>query len=406
MSKKQDRYTRLIKKFLYFNGASSVLEISKAVRMSIPATVKHLDNLIAGKEVSEAGLAKSSGGRRPQLFSLIKDQGFIVSVWVDQLITRLAILNLNNETVVDISKTEFPLSNEPEQVFRFANIIREFVESSGVPMKKIIGVGIGMPGFIDIKRGLNHSFFHTDGKSIVGILESELGLPVLIDNDSSLIALAEHRFGIARGKQDVMVINLGWGIGLGIIQNGNLFRGHNGFAGEFSHIPLFTNNKICSCGKTGCLETETSLKVILSNITEELERGKPSVIKKSRMDDPEKYASEVMQAAVNGDRLAIDVISKAAYHIGRGIAILVHILNPELVVLSGIGAIGGKVWLAPILQAINEHCIPKIAEHLHVKVSDMSVYAGIRGAAALVIDHYEELNIKKTHQLVTDQAGV
>ena len=131
-----------------------------------------------------------------------------------------------------------------------------------------------------------------EGESIVSVVESAVGIPVLIDNDSSLIALAELKLGAARKKQNVMVINISWGIGLGMIVNGTLFSGHNGFAGEFSHIPIFTNNKMCSCGKSGCLETETSLSIVVEKAIEGLKNGKLSLLKKLSMSTIEESSKD------------------------------------------------------------------------------------------------------------------
>src|SRR5689334_22471815 len=182
-----------------------------------------------------------------------------------------------------------------------------------------------------------------------------------------------------------MVINLGWGIGLGLVMNGELFRGHEGFAGEFSHIPLFSNNKLCSCGKSGCLETEASLLVVVEKAKEGIRDGRLTTLKsESFTADPDKASMAVIRAAEKGDKFAVELLSEAGYHIGRGVAILIHLLNPELIVLSGRGAAVGKLWLAPIQQAINEHCIPKIAENTEIKISSLGVKAELIGAAALV----------------------
>src|SRR5690606_2884026 len=119
----------------------------------------------------------------------------------------------------------------------------------------------GTPGFVNHKEGINYSYLGLGETNLRGYLQEHIGLPVWVDNDSSLIALAELRFGIGRSKQNVMVVNLGWGIGLGMILNGTIFRGHNGYAGEFSHIPITENGELCTCGKRGCLETEASLLI-------------------------------------------------------------------------------------------------------------------------------------------------
>src|SRR5205085_3152337 len=143
---------------------------------------------------------------------------------------------------------------------------------------------------------------------------SKVKLPVFIDNDSRLIALAEVKFGSARGRKNAMVINVGWGIGLGMILNGELFRGNNGFAGEFSHIPLFLNNKLCTCGKSGCLETETSLLVVIEKANKGLREGKLSLLKELQVEQAEQAFQTIVSTAGKGDQFAVELLSEAAYN--------------------------------------------------------------------------------------------
>jgi predicted NBD/HSP70 family sugar kinase len=317
---------------------------------------------------------------------------YVVAVAMDQLITRMAIVDMRNNLIGQVEKVELTLNNNPKAAEELRKNILKFIEKSTIPKSKIAGIGIGMPGFIDVLKGINHSFLKISEGSIVSYIESEVGLPVLIDNDSSLIALAELRLGEAKNRQNVMVININWGVGLGMILNGELFRGYNGFAGEFSHIPLFTNNKMCSCGKSGCLETETSLLVVAEKAVEGLKKGKVSRLKNLVLENIEETAAAIMDAADKGDKFAVELFSEAGYNIGRGVAILIHLLNPELIVLSGRGAGVGKLWLAPIQQAINEHCIPKIAENTEIKISSLGFQAELIGAAALVMENFDMLD--------------
>ncbi len=205
-----------------------------------------------------------------------------------------------------------------------------------------------------------------------------------------MIALAELRFGKARNKANAMVINIGWGVGLGLILNSKLFRGYNGFAGEFSHIPLFSNNKLCGCGKTGCLETETSLSVIVEKARQGVINGRTSILKDQVFDINIETAFEmIIKAAQKGDQFAVELFSEAGYNIGRGVAILIHLLNPETVILSGRGSLAGKIWKAPIQQAINAHCIPRLAASTEVEISALGYEAELIGSAALVMENYE-----------------
>jgi glucokinase-like ROK family protein len=386
---KHSFFKRKLIKHLYFEGMLSCSDLSVLTRKSLPFTTKYLNDLIAGGHVIETGFAHSTGGRRPQVYSLRHDMQYIVSVSMDQLITQFAVLDMHNSFVGETRKMELPLQNNPEALPMLGESLFTFIRELQIDARKISGIGIGMPGFVDVKKGINHSFLLTNNESIVNYLELKTELPVLIDNDSSLIGLAELRLGAARGHKNVMVINIGWGVGLGMILNGEMFRGHNGFAGEFSHIPVFKNHKICSCGKTGCLETETSLLVIIEKAINGLANGRLSVIKNLSLSAIEASRKAIMDAAIRGDTFAVELFSEAGYNLGLGIAILIHLLNPELIVLSGQGATAGKLWLAPIQQAINEHCIPKIAEDTQIQISAIGPKAGLMGAAALVMENYE-----------------
>lgn len=397
MLPKQTAYRRAIAKHLYLNRELSCAELSDLTEKSLPLTTRILNELIEEGIVVETGYASSTGGRRPQMYSLRSDLMYIVSVSMDQMITRIVMLDMYNKYVGDVKKLELVLANNPDSLHQLAHHIDQYIKSSGIDKDKIAGIGIGMPGFVDVKKGINHSFLKAEnGASIVSTIESVVGIPVLIDNDSSLIALAELRFGAVTGKQNAMVINVGWGIGLGMILKGELFRGYNGFAGELSHISLFTNNKMCGCGKTGCLETEASLVVIAEKAIHGLQQGKLSMLKNLSIEHIETTSEAIMDAAVKGDKFAVDLLTEAGYYIGKGVAILIHLLNPELIVLSGRGSVAGKLWLTPIQQAVNEHCIPKIAENTEIEISSLGYQAELIGAAALVMEHYDELDMIRT----------
>ncbi|HMR85254.1 MAG TPA: ROK family protein [Niabella sp.] len=402
ISKKQKFYKEILK-HLFFNKQLSCADLSSLIGKSIPLTTQYLTELLSLKMVVEKGYAASTGGRRPQTYSIRSSVFYVVSVAMDQLVTRIALISNDNTIVGEVEKFDLVLANNPNSLNELIAHLKTFIRNTKLPESKIAGIGIGMPGFVDTKKGTNYTFLPCADGSLVSKLQDALQIPTLIDNDSSLVGLAELKWGAAKNKEHVMVVNVGWGVGLGIISNGKLFRGKDGFAGEFSHIPLFDNNKICSCGKLGCLETETSMVVVVQKGASQLKKlRQPSLIKSLAAERIEESAKKIIEAASKGDKFAIDLLSEAAYHIGRGVAILIHLLNPEEIIISGIGSLAGKVWMAPIQQAINEHCIPKIAEHTEVKISSLGYNAEIIGAAALVMDNYEKLPVlkEKTEKLI------
>ena len=401
MSEKQLAYKQSLIKHLYFKRELSCADLSFLTEKSLPYTARAVAELIEEGAVIESGHAHSTGGRRPQMYSLKPDIMYVVTVAMDQFITHVGIMNMHNQYVGEVDKMELDLSDKNDSLNQLGQFLNGFIARSGIPKEKIAGIGIGMPGFVDVTKGINYTFLPAGSESIVSHIERVTGLPVQIDNDSSLIALAEFRLGAAREKRNAMVVNIGWGIGLGLILNGSLFRGANGFAGEFSHIPLFTNDKICNCGKMGCLETETSLLVIAEKAINGLKDGRTSSMKNLSHDHVEETFRAIMDAANKGDKYAVELISQAAYHIGRGVAILIHVLNPEQIILSGRGALAGRIWLAPVQQALNEHCIPRIAENIEIMISPLGYEAERLGGAALVMEHFDSIRPqRRAYQLL------
>ena len=387
METKDSHYKRKIIKELCFGNVLSAQDLSLLTGKSLPLTMKMLGELVKEGLVRESGYALSTGGRRPLMYSLVSGNMYVISVAMDQLVTKIGIIDVQDYKISDVKKYNLNLYEHSNELVKLTECLNDFIDWVPIEKNKIMGVGIGMPGFVDVNKGVNYSFLNNGGSSIADFIERAIGLPVYIDNDSSLIALAEYRLGSARNRNNAAIINFGWGVGLGMIFNGELFRGNNGFAGEFSHIHLFENNKLCRCGKSGCIETEASMAVVLEKVKQAVKHGRVSSIK-NISDDFEESFTTIINAALKGDQLAVEALSDAAYNIGRGIAILIHILNPELIVISGRGAASGNMLLAPIQQAINKYCIPRLANYTGITVSSFSSSAELVGGAALVIENY------------------
>jgi Transcriptional regulator/sugar kinase len=376
-------------KQLYYGKMLTLTELSSLSNKSLPLITNAVNDLVKDGYVLEHGLAPSSGGRRPLTFSLNpQKQMYIIAVAMDQLVTRMVIYDLLNRPQNLTYTLSLSLAEDADALTKLIQFIRSNIKLSGISSDQFLGIGIGMPGFVNAEQGVNYTFLKSpEEKGLRDYLKKSIGLPVFIENDSSLIAFAELKFGIGRGFNDIMVINIGWGIGLGMIINGSLFKGHNGYAGEFSHIPLAQSNKLCSCGKRGCLEVDTSLLVLVERAKSEMAEGISSSMENLFKDESRLPGDHFLDAARAGDPLAISILSDAAFLIGKGIATLIHIMNPELIVLGGRGAAAGKFLMAPIQQAINEFCIPRLAEHTEIKVSGLASESELLGAATLVVEN-------------------
>ncbi|HWK99817.1 MAG TPA: ROK family protein [Parapedobacter sp.] len=399
MKPHQDQLKKAIFKLLYYNGALSVAEVSTRANKSVPNVTSIMNGMLKDGHVVEHGLAPSTGGRRAVTYRLNKKvKTYIIAIAMDQFVTRIILYNLANEPAYPEKIFSLPLPDNPDAFRQLCIAIDRYITSANVKRENIVGVGIAMPGFIDVEKGVNATFL-TDNESI-GLrdrLIQRLGLPVYIENDSSAIAIAELHFGAAKGLRDVMVVNMGWGIGLGMIVNGSLFRGHNGYAGEFSHIPLSHSNKLCSCGKRGCMEVDASLLVAVENAKQAIAEGTTSSLQQLFAAPTKSEGDHLIDAARKGDQLAITTISDAAFMMGKGIATLIHIMNPERIVLSGRGAATGGLLLPPVQRAINEFCIPKLVENTTVVVSNLGYEAELLGAASLIIEDSRPQQLMKNH---------
>lgn len=400
MATKSHSYKKSILKALYFSDALSCTELSDKIGKSYSLVTKTVEEMTQEKLIQTDGYALSNGGRRSLTYSLLPSTFYLVAVAMDQFVTKIALLDARRTPVIPTVKLALNLNNTRNALEILAGEIAATIAKAPVDKHKIIGIGIGMPGFIDAAKGANYTFL---GENTRSYIEEKTKLPVFIENDSSAIALAEYQFGKAIGANNAMIVNLSWGIGLGMIIDRKLFRGDDGFAGEFSHIPIFKNGRLCGCGKTGCLETESSLSFMIDRAKEEIGNGRASALDYNILSsgDYEEKSVHFIKTAKSGDSLAIEIISDAGYNIGRGIAILIHILNPGKIILSGRCAEAGNLWLPPVKRAINEFCIPRLLNRTEIVTSDFNQSAEVIGASALAVEHIEMASfskiIKKKH---------
>ena len=391
--KKNKQLKSEVLKGLYYSQPLSILELSKLTKKSVPLVTAIVNELIDEGYITEEGLAPSTGGRRPSMYLINPTKKlYIVAVAVDQQITRMMVYDFNNTIVLPLISTNVKLSDDKQGVDNLVQFIKGNLDKSKINIDDIIGIGIGMPGFVNDEKSIYPSITTNNlNVSLKEYLIQQFELPVYIDNDSSLIAFAELKFGKGVGKQNILVLNVGWGTGLGMIINGVPFRGHSGYGGEFSHIPLSQSNDLCSCGKRGCIEVETSLAVMANKAQIALDNGARSSMEWLFKDTSKQPGDHFLDAASQGDPVAVSILSEAAFQLGKGVVMLLHIMNPEKIIISGRGAIAGKMFLPPIQQAINEYCILRIAEQTTIEISDIARDAELLGAAALVVEHYNFL---------------
>lgn len=373
---------------LYYLKEQSIAGLSKSLAKSTPIVTKAINELLEQNIIVDKGLAASTGGRRAALYSLNDDlDNFIVSISIDQFYTSIFLSNLQQEILEEGIDIQLDLQ-DPIAGINILTQLKYFIEKHHIDIKKIIGIGISMPGFVNMNTGVNNSYVEENPLHYLKkTIETALEIPTVIDNDSRSVAWAEKEFGGGIDSTHTLVINLNWGVGLGIIINGEIFTGATGFAGEFSHIPLSNTNSLCSCGKRGCLEVEASLKSAIDQTEIAIQQGEYSIYS-TLIKTMSNKSDALIEAAKIGDQLVIYQIGKIGFMIGKGISTLLHILNPNKIIISGRGAEIGNILMPQIQNAVNEFSIPRIARMTKIEISTLHKTAQQRGTTALVVEHH------------------
>ncbi len=383
---KKTSHKKQILRAIYFSGPLSNSELSKLIKLSTPKINSLLVELIEDGLVTDLGRGDSSGGRRPNIYGLVEDGFYVVGITINITRTIISIFNANNQEVS--GPHYFPIKLRSDiGVFNEVNReLEKVVQESNISRNKILVAGIELPGLINQKQGINKTYFpHVP--NLYEELVQLFGIPVYFNHDSKVRTFAEQHFGLAKNKKNVLMLQADWGLGLGIIIDGKLYAGKSGYSGEFGHLPIADNGILCACGKQGCLETIASATAVARMAKEGIRKGSSSLIQELVKDDIDQIEiSHVIQAANSGDQFAISLFSDVGYWLGRGIAYLIQIFNPELIIIGGRVAEASQFISAPIQQAIHTFSNQDISNDMEIKFSELGSKAGTMGAAAYALE--------------------
>jgi len=267
--------------------------------------------------------------------------------------------------------------------------IKRILKKGHINSRDLRGIGIGVPGPVDFKRGLIYYLTNVPGWKNVRLkkdLEARFKVPVLIDNDVNLMALGEHRFGAGRGARNLVCITLGTGVGGGIIIDGRLYRGSSSVAGEIGHMPLRETGQRCNCGSFGCFERYVSNSFIVGEIKRRIKAGEHTSIKRLVNGNLSLVTPEVVSyASKRNDKLAIALWQEIGKRVGIVLSGVINLLNPEKVIIGGGLANAGKFLFEAIRDTVTERTLPIHKRTVKIIKAKLGADAGIVGAAALFL---------------------
>ena len=296
----------------------------------------------------------------------------------------LMLTDLHNNVIKLEHDSDFQLDDTDECLERICQTIEKFLNSSDIDRTKLLGIGICIAGRVNPKTGRSYKYFTSQEESLCEIMEKRLGYRVLIENDTRARCYAEYTKGCTGEEKNIIYLNLARGVAIGVIIDGKLYYGKSGFAGEFGHTPFFDNEIICDCGKKGCLETEVSGIAIENKMITQIQNGRTTILMDKYQKQHKIHINDIVQAAKNDDTLSIELIEEVGEKIGKSIAFLINIFNPEQVIIGGNLAAAGDYLMLPLKSAVNKYSLRLVYNDTLFRTTNLDENIGALGAAMLI----------------------
>ncbi|MDC3412098.1 ROK family transcriptional regulator [Aquibacillus sp. 3ASR75-11] len=350
-------------------------------------TVSSLVNeLLQEQLISESGPGESSGGRRPVMLHFNKVAGYSIGIdlGVNYLLGVLTDLegNICFEKKVSYKKLSY------EEIEKKLFQVIDFLISSAPPSPYgIVGIGVGVPGTVSISGEiLLAPNLEWKNVQLQSSIEKKYDIPVTIENEANAGAYGEKKFGVGKEFDNIIYISAGIGIGVGLILNGKLYKGSNGFSGELGHMTIQVNGIKCRCGNEGCWELYASEQALLN----EAEK-----LKIKTAQNEEVTLEDLIKLAENGDNKIIRLFEKIGDYLGVGVNNIINIFNPEQIIIGNRMAASGK-WLKKTLeQRMITHTLWYQHEDMNINFSELSTHSSALGVSALTVEKFLNVDLEK-----------
>jgi glucokinase-like ROK family protein len=375
-------------------------DISKISGLSAPTVSRIIEDLLEEGLVQELGEGESQGGRPPTLLKFSDGKNFIIGIDLGTTNIYGVLSDFDAKIIAEVRTPTHIEEGFAGVMKRTSDVIAELTAEPSADDKRIYGIGMAVAGLINRKRNIVEFSpdFHWQNVDVVGALSAVHPYPIIIDNVTRVMALGEMWYGLGKRFKNLICVNVGYGIGAGIIINGKPLYGPLGLAGEFGHVTLEKDSAVqCDCGNFGCLEALASGNAIAKAACLRLVAGERSLLLDECDRDPTKVTAErVANAAKQGDPLAWEIFDRAVEYLGIGIAGLVNLFSPEAIVIGGGVAQAGDILFEKVRKTIHARSLNKISSEVLLQPATFGLKAAVKGAVSLVLNEVINLNHRGT----------
>ncbi len=371
-------------------GPLSKIQIANELEIS-PSTAGVLCEVLMQEGIiTVAGIGQSAGGRRPTLLQLNERAKFVLGCDIGVTHVVSVITDLSGKVLERSWITTDPRDESERILHHLRTSLQEVIDRAEATLERILGIGVSVPGLMDLDNGISvlaPNLPKWRNVPIVRFLKDAFNLPAFMVNDAGAMALGEHYFGAGRGYRDLVGVNIGVGIGAGIILDGRLYRGGAGGCGEIGHVTVNENGPSCPCGSNGCLELMAAGPAIAARAIQALSSAVPTAIETLAQGKPANVSARIVaEAARQGDKLAIEILTDAGRYVGIGVAMVVNLLSPTLIIIGGGVSQAGKQFFEKICSTVERRAYTTIVNKPAIVLSQLRGDASVLGAVALVLE--------------------
>jgi glucokinase-like ROK family protein len=383
------------------HGEISRAELASLSGISAPTVTRVVDRLINDdKLIKEIGIGQSSGGRRPTLLQFAGIDNYVIGIDLGKTHIDGILANLNAQTILEL-RYNTRLEEGFESIMeRTVRMICELKNHSNVKDHHIFGIGMAVAGLINRYKNIVELSpdFQWENADVKKAIEEKTKLPVIFNNVSRVMAIGELFYGIGKELKNFIVINLGYGIGSGIVLEGTPVEGSLGMAGEFGHMVMDINSEFrCDCGNYGCLEALSSGRAIARNAKLSIKKGRKSKIIDLVNNNIEEITAETVAIACReGDHLAKEIFDNAIEILGIAISNIVDLLDPEVVLIGGGVAQADDLVFDHLREVVKKYTVRTKTDRVKILPATFGVKAAVKGSIALILNEVLNLRYSKT----------
>ncbi|PLT31054.1 ROK family transcriptional regulator [Peribacillus deserti] len=378
----------LILNIIRERGSISRAEIAKLTKLTPPTVSSLVKELLQAEIIIETNLGESSGGRKPTLLTLNSEMFHVIGMDIGSQNIKTILTNING-AILKHSVVPLPAQVTNDTLLSaITDSVRSILEDTEIDEEKVVGIGVGMHGIVDADQGISvfAPNLNLHNIPIKEVLEEQFGMIVKVENDGRAMGLGELWFGNGAGIDSFVCINVGRGIGAGIIMNGRLYHGSHYISGEIGHMVIDIDGPRCTCGNYGCLQTFASGPAIVDRTKKEIRLGQFSLLSELTGGDLESVTGELIyQAAMDGDTLCRGILQRAGRYLGVGLTNLIHTVNPRRIIIGGGVSNAGDLIMDSIVETVSQRALTRPAQETEIILSKFGEDATAMGAVALIL---------------------